>query len=306
MLDIQGLRFRAALFHSIRTFFRSHDFLEVDTPVRLPLVLPESTIEPIPTGTWYLQPSPEQCMKRLLALGCEKLFQICPCFRAGERGRRHLEEFTMLEWYRRDADYQELMKDCRSLLRFVVDDLNGQREFHPTISRSWFGTGAVDRQWQRIGVAEAFAQWAPVPVGEALVSGRFDEIISIDIEPRLGREIPCFLCDYPAECASLALLNPDDPAVAERFELYIDGVELANGFSELTDSGEQRQRFRGELELIKKRGGRVQRMPEQFLADLDRVDRAAGIAFGLDRLLMLLQSAESIEAVVSFSPDDWD
>ncbi len=306
MLDIQGLRLRAALFHSIRTFFRSHDFLEVDTPVRLPLVLPESTIEPIPSGTWYLQPSPEQCMKRLLALGCEKLFQICPCFRAGERGRRHLEEFTMLEWYRRDADYRELMADCRSLLRFVVEDLNGQPEFHPTISRSWFGTGAVDRQWQRIGVAEAFEQWASVPVSEALASGRFDEIISIDIEPRLGREIPSFLCDYPAECASLALLNTDDPAVAERFELYIDGVELANGFSELTDSGEQRQRFRGELELIKKRGGRRQPMPEQFLADLERVDRAAGIALGLDRLLMLLQSAETIEAVVSFSPDDWD
>lgn len=306
MLDIKGLQFRAALFHSIRSFFRQQAFLEVDTPIRQPLILPESNIEPIPSGSWFLQTSPEQCMKRLLAAGCEKIFQICPCFRAEERGSKHLEEFTMLEWYRLGGDYVDLMEDCRSLLRSVLDTLNRQPEFQQIISGSWFGKIDIDNEWQQISVAEAFDAWSPISVRAALDTDRFDEIISIGIEPRLGIDIPIFLCDYPAECASLALLKEHDTAVAERFELYINGIELANGFSELTDSAEQRQRFAGELKVIQQQRSRTLRMPDKFIADLDQIDRAAGIAFGLDRLLMLLLSTETIDDVVSFSSSDWD
>lgn len=306
MLDIEGLQLRAALFHAIRSFFRRQDFLEVDTPIRQPLILPERNIDPVLSGSWFLQTSPEQCMKRLLAAGCEKIFQICPCFRAGERGRRHLEEFAMLEWYRLDGDYVDLMEDCRLLLRSVLAALSRPPVFRRKIAKSWFGNVDLEGKWQKISVSEAFSAWGQISVRQALDSDLFDETISIDIEPRLGKTMPAFLYDYPAECASLARLKDNDGYVAERFELYIDGIELANGFSELTDSSEQRHRFAEEIMRMNQQRSLSPRMPEKFLDDLDRIDRAAGIAFGLDRLLMLLLSAETIDEVVSFSPGDWD
>jgi lysyl-tRNA synthetase class 2 len=162
----------------------------------------------------------------------------------------------------------------------------------------------VDKEWETVTVAEAFSRWGTMPLEEALHTMRFDEVIAIDIEPHLGLQSPVFLCDYPAECASLARLKKEDGDLAERFELYIAGLELANGFSELTDAHEQRSRFKEELDRIEQRDGAPPPMPEKFLADLERLDRAAGIAFGLDRLLMLLMSATSIAEVVSFSVDD--
>lgn len=305
MLELPGLQFRAALFNLVRSFFHRQGFLEVDTPIRQPLLLPERNITPITSGSWFLQTSPEQCMKRILAQGAQKIFQICPCFRAEERGNRHLEEFTMLEWYRTDADYFDLMSDCRALIRYLIDSLKQFDEYRDMVGRSCFGTMAVDHEWEALTVAEAFSRWGTMRLEDALDSGRFDWVIAIDIEPHLGQHSPTFLFDYPAECASLARLKKEDSDVAERFELYIDGMELANGFSELTDGDEQRARFAEELRLIDNNKGGEARMPERFLEDLERIDRAAGIAFGLDRLLMLLMSASSIDEVVSFSPDDY-
>ncbi len=123
MLDLPGLQMRATLLRLIRSFFYKRGFLEVDTPLRQPVLIPESTIVPFTAEGQYLQTSPELCMKRLLARGCEKIFQICPCFRKGETGRLHLEEFTMLEWYRSRADYQDLMSDCEDLLRFIAQNM---------------------------------------------------------------------------------------------------------------------------------------------------------------------------------------
>lgn len=305
MLDIQGLRLRAALFRLIRSFFHQQGFLEVDTPIRQPVLLPESNILPIGTDSWFLQTSPEQCMKRILAREAHNIFQICPCFRAEERGGRHLEEFAMLEWYRFDSDYSDLMGDCRSLVNYLIESLQQQNHFQDMLAKSWFGTTSIDSEWERLTVADAFARWGTLPLDEALESERFEEILAIDIEPYLGVESPTFLCDYPAICASLARLKKDDANLAERFELYIDGMEVANGFSELTDADEQRIRFEEDLDRIEQRDGARPPMPEKFLADLDRLDRAAGIAFGLDRLLMLLLSATSIDEVVSFAPDDY-
>ncbi len=305
MLDIRGLQFRAALFHLVRNYFRGQGFLEVDTPIRQPVLLPESNIIPIASGSWFLQTSPEQCMKRILAQGGQNIFQICPCFRADERGSRHLEEFTMLEWYRSDADYFDLMADCRALVSYVLEGLNQREQYRAIVARSCFGTMVVDKEWETVTVAEAFSRWGTMPLEEALHTMRFDEVIAIDIEPHLGLQSPTFLCDYPAECASLARLKKEDGDLAERFELYIAGLELANGFSELTDAHEQRSRFKEELDRIEQRDGAPPPMPEKFLADLDRLDRAAGIAFGLDRLLMLLLSASTIDEVVSLSANDW-
>ena len=303
MLDLQGLQLRAALLRQVRRFFHLQGFLEVDTPIRQPVLLPESNIRPIHSGSWLLQASPEQCMKRILARYEANIFQICPCFRADERGTRHLEEFTMLEWYRIDGDYVDLMTDCQALLRYLRESLIATVEFRETIAGSCVGTMPLEDEWERISVAEAFARWGSMPLDRALESDCFDEMI-VEIEPHLGFSKPTFLYDYPAVCASLARVKKDDPRLAERFEFYINGMELANGFSELTDSSEQRRRFEEELDRIEQRDGTRPSMPEKFLEDLERLDRAAGIAFGLDRLLMLLMSADSINDVVSFSPDN--
>ena len=304
MLDLQGLQLRAALLRLVRKFFHQQGFLEVDTPIRQPVLLPESNIRPIHSGSWFLQTSPEQCMKRILARGKVNIFQICPCFRADERGSRHLEEFTMLEWYRIDGDYNDLMTDCQALLRYLKESLIATAEFRDTSAGSCIGTMPLETGWERITVAEAFIRWGSMTLDAALEADRFDELI-VEIEPHLGLSKPTFLYDYPAVCASLARLKEDDPNLAERFEFYINGIELANGFSELTDATEQRRRFEEELDRIEQRDGARPTMPEKFLEDLARLDRAAGIAFGLDRLLMLLMSADSIDDVVTFSPDNF-
>ncbi len=306
MLSIEGLHKRAAFFCSIRSFFRDHGFLEVDTPLRQPTYIPERNINPISSEGQYLQSSPELCMKRLLAHGCEKIFQISHCFRKGEIGRLHLEEFRMLEWYRSGCDYMHLMTDCETLLRFVNEamkshvnacgDLNGT-DFFPGINLS--------ARWQRLTVADAFARYSPIPLERALDTGCFDEILTEYVEPCLGVGVPVFLYDYPHQLASLARKNPSNPTIAERFELYIEGIELANGFSELTDENEQRLRFEEEIAAIHADCGRDVVIPERFLRDLEKLNKAAGIALGVDRLFMLALNCNNIASAVTIAPEDF-
>ncbi|WP_456387290.1 EF-P lysine aminoacylase EpmA [Desulfolithobacter sp.] len=297
------LQLRSRLLQAVRGFFLARDYIEVDTPIRLPTLIPESEIEPVASGDWLLQTSPELCMKRLLARGWPRIFQICHCFRSGESGRLHLPEFTMLEWYRLGWDYNDLMAECESFIRAVARDCGD----FPGLARP--GVLAcqdrridLDSTFDRLTVAEAFHRYAGVSAVEAVASDRFDEILVTRVEPYLGWPRPVFLHDYPLELASLARRKNRDE-VAERFELYIGGIELANGFSELVDSREQRQRFAREIARAAEAGLRLT-MPEQFLADLDTLDAAAGIALGFDRLLMLLTGAEEISQVVPFSPQN--
>ena len=306
MLDLQGLHIRAALFRFIREFFSQRDFLEVDTPIRQPVIIPECNIVPIMADGQYLQTSPELCMKRLLAAGCQKIFQICPCFRKDELGKNHLEEFIMLEWYRIDADYRHLMLDCEELLQYVVGRFADQ---FPEVCDQ---NGAVAEALRllsaptdRMTVAEAFDRFAPVTVDEALQQEIFEEMLVEFVEPELGKKGPFFLVDYPRELASLAKVDSSKSSVAERFELYISGIELANGFTELTDEKEQRQRFEKEIEFIRNQQGRVQAMPERFLEGLERLESATGIAFGIDRLLKLILGKDKISEVVTFHPGDF-
>lgn len=307
MLDLQGLRFRAAFFHALRSFFASQQFLEVDTPIRQPLLIPEANIEPLTAEGWLLQASPELCMKRMLAAGCSRIFQICNCFRKGERGRLHLEEFTMLEWYRTDADYRDLMADCEALLTALLGDLGAMSSCAADGRGLLVDEGrviALQPPWERLTVREAFVRYSPVSVDEALSTDTFDEILVEHVEPRLGMDRPLFLCDYPVELGSLARHKEADPSVAERFELYVNGIELANGFSELTDADEQRRRFERELTLMEEARRARTPMPERFLLELPQVGRAAGIALGVDRLLMLLMGKTSVAEVVSFAPEE--
>ncbi|MBW1636106.1 MAG: EF-P lysine aminoacylase GenX [Deltaproteobacteria bacterium] len=306
MLDLSGLQMRAALFRLIRSFFFDRGFLEVDTPLLQPVFIPESTIIPFSVDSHYLQTSPELCMKRLLAAGCTKLFQICPCFRKEEAGRLHQEEFTMLEWYRTESDYLDLMTDCENLLRYLVPNMESAGlNCDGACSQQLFPGIALDLSWTRISVTEAFDSFSPMPLAQALEEEQFDRVLVEFIEPHLGFGRPAFLYDYPVELASLAKCRNDDPGIAERFELYINGVELANGFSELTDSGEQRTRFVEEIRGMEKEGRGGVRMPDRFLDDLQHLDCAAGIALGLDRLFMLLMGYNSLAEAVTFCPGDF-
>ena len=301
MLSPEGLRQRARLLRAVRDFFQSRSYLEVDTPIRLPVLLPEADTLPVPSGGSFLQTSPELCMKRLLAGGCTRLFQICHCFRQGERGRLHQEEFTMLEWYHSGWSYLELMRECEDFVRSVVsDDPSSGKE----LFLSWQGKKInLQSSWNRLTVDEAFQRYAGCSAQQAVDKGLFDELLVEKIEPELGWGCPLFLYDYPISLASLARQSTDNPMVAERFELYIGGVELANGFSELTDSVVQQQRFAAEIDRAEKNGQQLA-MPERFLQDLDNLPSCAGIAFGLDRLLMLCAGVQTIAEVQSFSAED--
>ncbi len=300
MLNESGLRKRAALIQALRAFFVSRGYIEVDTPARLPVLIPEAYNEPVESGDHFLQTSPEICMKRLLAeAGCRKIFQICKCYRKGERGDLHLPEFTMLEWYRTRCDYHSLMDECEDHFLEVARALgHGDSITYKGVKVS------LEKDWERLSVADAFARYGPVPVEQALEQNIFDEVLCRDIEPQLGIKKPVFLYDYPAVSGALARKKKENPAVAERFEIYIAGVELANGFSELTDADEQRQRFEQELKGMEIQGRPVGRMPEKFLQALPDMPEAAGIALGLDRLAMVLFNAETIDNVVTFVPED--
>jgi elongation factor P--(R)-beta-lysine ligase len=306
MLSLSELHLRAALLRFARAFFFGQGFIEVDTPVRQPVIIPERNIVPFQANGWFLQASPELCMKRLLSVGCEKIFQICPCFRAGERGDRHLEEFMMLEWYRTGADYYDLMNDCEILLRTLKENFMTQFVSQSSLLSSGIfnnkNTTNIDAVWERLTVKAAFTRFSPVSLEQGLEMNRFDELLVEYVEPHLGVGSPLILYDYPLEQASLARMKEDE--VAERFELYVNGVELANGFSELTDSCEQRQRFLHEFKYMERIGRNKTDMPERFLGVLDGLDRAAGISFGLDRLLMLILGKKTLAEVVTFAPSD--
>jgi lysyl-tRNA synthetase class 2 len=235
----------------------------------------------------------------LLAAGLPRIFQICKCFRQGERGRRHLPELTMLEWYTAREDYRHMMGQCEVLIGYVAQELKGE-------CRISYQGRPIDLQppWRRLSVARAFEDYGSLSMADALAQARFDEIMGIEIEPRLGWDRPTLLYDYPASCGALARLKDDGSNLAERFELYIGGLELCNGFSELTDAAEQGRRFDLEVAVRRSLGRPVYPRPEPFLKDLAAMPAATGNALGLDRLLMLLADTHTIDDVVAFTPEE--
>ena len=290
---------RAAIVQGMRQFFVAQGYLEVETPQRIPAPAPESQIDAVPADGWFLHTSPELCMKRLLAAGYPRIFQISRCWRAGERGSRHVPEFTLLEWYRVGADYRNLMEECETLIPAVARGIGLQDEIV-------YQGQPIDLRapWERISVREAYARYTRTPMAEALKRDLFDQVMVEDVEPHLGAGRPTFLYDYPASRGALARLRVDDPAVAERFELYIAGLELANAFSELIDPEEQRARFVREEAHRRSRGKQPYPLAEKFLDELHNMPPAAGIALGVDRLVMLLLDAQRIDEVVAFTPEE--
>jgi lysyl-tRNA synthetase class 2 len=191
------------------------------------------------------------------------------------------------------------MKDCEEMLPFVAHAL-GLRN---TITYQGLQIH-LKPPWKRMTVEEAFSRYATDPLGKGLASNRFDEIMVTEVEPHLGTEQPVFLCEYPATLASLARLKDGNPEVAERFELYIGGLELANAFSELVDKAEQRKRFEHEQAERGRHGKPVYPLPDKFLYSLDLLRPCAGIALGVDRLVMLLADKAEIDDVVAFTPEE--
>ncbi len=290
---------RARIISEIRKFFDKEGYLEVETPLRIPAPAPELHIDALPSASWFLQTSPELCMKRLLAADFTRIYQISHCWRAGERGRLHLPEFTMLEWYRAGTDYCGLMDECETLVGHITTASGHEDRI---TYQGW--DISLKKPWERITVAEAFDRYARLSMEEALQNDLFDELMVAEIEPQLGIDRPAFIYDYPASRGALARLKPDNPAVAERFELYIGGLEIANAFTELIDPAEQRSRFMQEQEERRCQWKTVYPMPEPFLQELAQMPPAAGIALGLDRLVMVLLDAASIDDVVAFTPEE--
>lgn len=289
---------RAMMIRAIRRFFHDRDYLEVETPVRIPAPAPEEYIDPAPSGDWFLQTSPELCMKRLLAAGYPRIYQISKCFREGERGPLHLPEFTMLEWYCQGSDEQGLMHECEDLIFFVAQTLDKSDILAYQGKRI-----ALRRPWERISVADAFARHAPMSMLDALEKDCFDEMMAFRIEPCLEGGRPVFLYDFPVARGARAREKKTDPGLVERFELYIGGLELANAFSELTDEEKQRSRFEQVQRNRRAAGRAVYPMPEPFLWSLRYMPEAAGIALGVDRLAMLFCDAPSVDEVVAFIPE---
>jgi lysyl-tRNA synthetase class 2 len=302
-MKMDALWLRANVIKAVRSFFWERGFLEVETPLLIPANAPEEHINPVFTlpFSWQLQTSPEICMKRLLCSGHQRLFQISHCWRSEERGSRHLSEFTMLEWYRSGSDYQALMTDCEELLQYVATVCLSDC---PVFTRN---SEKIDPYMplQRISVQEAFERFGQADVSDCLEKGIYEEILTSVIEPALARfKSPVILMDYPAELAALARTKSENPALAERFELYVGGLELANGFSELTDPIEQRHRFEEANKVRSRLGQDELPLPEPFLNSLAAMPASAGIALGIDRLVMVTAGADSIDDVVAFTPED--
>ncbi len=292
MDKIKNLQLRSGLFRSIRNYFYEHGFIEVETPVKIHAPAPEEFIESVRSEGDFLRTSPELAMKVLLSEGMEKIFQIGSCFRANESGRRHREEFTMLEFYQRGMEYREQALFTAGYIVQAAKELLGT-------TRIIYQGNAIDlEKTEFITVKEAFCRYAGCSADEARKNDMFDELMVTKIEPQLGRDGLTFLCDYPADCASLARLRKDDPTVAERWELYIAGLELANAFGELTDPAEQKARFKAALAYRASQGMHAYPEPTEFYAALDRgLPQSSGCAMGLDRLTMIFCDTADIADV---------
>lgn len=296
------LRERACALASARAFFESRGYTEVETPIAVPSPGLDFHLDAfeLAGSARFLSTSPEYQMKRMLAAGAGRIFQITRAFRAGERGERHNPEFTILEFYRPHAGVDAIMRDTEQLVARVTGGavtIDGRRiDLRPP--------------FLRLPVLDAFERWAGVSKDEALRlanedEDRFFEKLAFDVEAGIATlDKGVFVTDYPISQASLARKNPSDPRFAERFELYVAGVELCNGFGELVDPDEQRARLLSDQELRRAKGKPVYPIDERFLAALGAMPEAAGNAIGFDRLVALTCGTRAIGDVMSFTDDE--
>ncbi len=305
--SIGALRRRAELLRRIRAFFEARGLLEVETPMLSAAGTVDRHVDSLPVaGHGWLHTSPEFAMKRLLAAGSGPIWQICRVFRAGERGRRHNPEFTMLEWYRPGWDHHALIDELDALMQACgAPPLAARRSYAQAFAEA--GLPDPHRADTAALAAAARSRLASAPEGlDQGAEGRdawLDLLFEAVVMPSLGTQ-PVVLYDFPASQAALARIRDGDPPVAERFELIWDGLELANGFHELTDAAEQRRRFESDRRWRLRRGRDTPPLDERLLAALAHgMPAGAGVALGVDRLLMRLLGAMSIDEVLAFPAD---
>jgi lysyl-tRNA synthetase class 2 len=311
---MDALRLRAQLLQHIRAFFAARDVLEVDTPVlshftvTAPHLASFRTVvqEAAPASNspgLFLQTSPEYAMKRLLAAGSGDIFQISHAFRAGEAGRLHNPEFTLIEWYRTDTSYRALMSEVAELVSSLFAGL--EMESEPAYLRyrdAFLQYVDIDPFSASIDDLRRTAHDHGVHIDSELEKDAWlDVVMTHVVEPALPRDRLVFIYDFPPSQAALAQLRHDAPPVAERFELYVRGVELANGYQELTDAQEQRQRFTADRRYRSEHGLAPVDADEHLLAALEHgLPSVSGVALGFDRLAMLVAGADSIAQVLAF------
>jgi lysyl-tRNA synthetase class 2 len=319
---LDKLRARATALATVRDVFAERGFLEVETPLLVPSPGLEIHLDAVEAGAGFLITSPEYQMKRLLAAGFEKIYQVCKCFRANERGPHHASEFTMIEWYRAFAGIDSIVDDTEQLVAAVVRAVSGG-------AHARVGGRAIDvtPPWRRLTVRGAMEQYAGIsvdgeePAAELVRAVRAAGIDVADgtawddaffaaflarVEPALAAlDHALILEDWPAPLAALARRKPEDPKTALRFEAYVGGIELANAFDELTDADEQRARFVEDQRVRAERGRSVYPIDEKLIAALrEGLPASAGIALGFDRLVMLATGAETIADVLTFAGDE--
>ncbi|PKN27744.1 MAG: EF-P lysine aminoacylase GenX [Deltaproteobacteria bacterium HGW-Deltaproteobacteria-22] len=316
---LAALRFRHRIMRRVREFFDTRGYLEVETPLRVPSPGVETHLSALSADDWFLSPSPEFQMKRLLAGGAGSIYQICRAFRRDETGARHNPEFTMLEWYAVGADTTQLRAEVEALITYVQEREDVPSPLPPP-------------PYPRLPMAAAFARFAGVtdmmapapvllaqaglPVPGDLPDGglsweeAFFTVFVERIEPRLCEEGPVFLTQWPAPMASLARLIPENPLVADRFEFFAPApgggdLEIANGFGELLDGELQRSRSLEDLAWRRAHGAPEYPLDEKFLQALaEGMPPVSGIALGLDRLVMLWWGADHIRSVLTFAGDE--
>ncbi|MCB9989050.1 MAG: EF-P lysine aminoacylase GenX [Rhodospirillales bacterium] len=315
---------RAKLVKAVRSFFDEQGFYEVETPILQVMPGAEPHLHAFKTEllnphrdrrqTRYLHTSPEFAMKKLLVAGWPKIYQICHTFRNAEGSPQHNPEFTMIEWYRAHADYRAIMDDCVGLLRAVAMACNITQYRYKNMTADPFAN------WEILSVCEAFDKYAgfdlePLLDNESALRTQiknldihtapddtwddlFMRVMGDIIEPHLGQGTPTIIYDYPVSLAALSRPVPSDPRFAERFELYVCGMELGNAFGELTDPQIQRKRFEEDMALKEKLYGERWPLDEDFLASLEHgMPESGGIALGIDRLVMLATGVENIKDI---------
>jgi len=310
--SFENLQLRARILGAIRAFFAERGVVEVETPLLSRAAVTDPYLAAFrcryegpgsPEGeTLYLQTSPEYAMKRLLAAGSGPIYQLGKAFRNGEAGRHHNPEFTLLEWYRPGFTHHDLMDEMDALLCEILGASPAERLSYRTLFEREL---ALDPHTAAASDLHSAAHAAGVGDVQGLSSddrdGWLDLLMTHAIEARLGLDRPVFVYDYPESQAALARVRPENPPVAERFEVYVRGIELANGFHELTDAREQRRRFETNLDERRRLGLEEMAIDEKLLAALEHgLPSSAGVALGVDRLVMISAGAPSIQDVIAF------
>ncbi|MFZ7158446.1 elongation factor P--(R)-beta-lysine ligase [Avibacterium gallinarum] len=308
--SIQNLLARAKIMAEIRRFFTDRGLLEVETPILSEFGVTDVHLATFSTEfispfkhqskTLWLSTSPEYPMKRLLAAGSGAIFQLCKVFRNEESGRKHNPEFTMLEWYRPHFDMYRLINEVDDLLQQILDCEPAESMSYQFAFQEYVGLDPLSASREELiaKAKEHYLEQAENEDRDTLLQFLFSTVV----EPKIGQERPVAIYHFPATQAALAQISSEDHRVAERFEFYYKGIELANGFNELTDANEQRHRFEQDNRQREKLGLSTRQLDERFLAALQAgVPNCAGVALGVDRLIMIALGAENISEVISFN-----